>query len=159
MQPNEEYENLIDDAFDDNDTSHDLQDSQLAQYEAATYPQQNEKSDLFAWFWKVTRLKKPFELIRTGNLSKHEIGDSKVSIRDSMHLSQLSEVCGHDLLAKYFRNFAGVTSASSMSHKGWFMDLSISQKRVRERTKHDGMTPERKKLFSRGKNKSPANEE
>lgn len=147
-----EYEEMLDDAEDQLDASTELTDAQIDQYESGTYPQTKEKSDLYAWFWRVTRLSKPTSIIRVGNLDKAEIGEHGISVRDAMNLATLGEIFHHEKFGKYWHDRAMVTSASSMAKKGWFMDLSISQRKVRERAKSSTSTPSEKwRLFGKKK--------
>ena len=131
---NEEYEEYVDDVDDEIDDSQDLKEAQLEQF-GGTYPESKEKQDLFQWFWKVTRLSKPFQLVKVGNLNNTEIGQHKIPVREAMNLWVLGHTFNHGIFGNYFAQIAKITSATSMAKQGWFMDLSISQKRVRARTK------------------------
>jgi hypothetical protein len=122
---------MIDETEDNYDTSVDVQDSQLDQY--STFSMEKEKSDLYSWFWRVVGLMKPFKLIKVANLNNVELGEPGISIRDSMNLAHLGTIFKHHKFAQYWANRAKVISVSSMAKKGWFMDLSISQRRIRER--------------------------
>ncbi len=130
----ESYEELLEQAEDEVDDSEDIRESQLDSF-AGTYPEQKEQQNLYNWFWKVVRLKKPFQLAKVGNLDKHEIGVNVISVRDAMNLWVLGNTFRHPVFGNYFAQMAKITSATSMAKKGWFMDLSISQKRVRQRSK------------------------
>lgn len=138
-------EDLQDQFDDDIDQGQDLQEAQLSQYEYGTVPQQKEQQGLYNWFWKVVRLSKPFRLVKVGNLSKVEIGEHIISVRDAMNLSHLGKIFHHQLFGDYWATRAKITSATSMAKGGWFMDLSISQKRVRGRIKSSSLTGEKKK--------------
>ena len=131
---NEDYEELLDEAEDQVAQTEDLSDAQLESLEQ-TISQPKQTSDIYNWFWKVVRLKKPFELVRAGNLSFNEIGENRVSVRDAMNLAVLGDIFHHKKFASYWQDIAGITSATSMAKKGWFMDLSISQRRIREKSK------------------------
>lgn len=137
MVGEEGYEQIepeqLDEVEDQYDDSQDLNENTLDQYE--TYSQQKEKSDLFNWFWKVTRLKDTFRLVKTGNLFSTEIGDNIISVRDAMNLANLGRIFHHDKFGEYWDSRAQIISATSMARKGWFMDLSISQKKVRDRVR------------------------
>ena len=154
MEP-DEYEDLIDDSLDDYDSAQDLQEGQIEQFEAGTFPMQKDKSDQYNWFWRVVRLAKADRLIRVGNLDKNEIGNANVSIRDGMNLAQLGKIFGHKKFGEYWENLSATTSASSMAKKGWLIESSISQKRVRGREKKSEWTPDKKRMFS----KSPEKQE
>lgn len=130
----DEYEDIIDEAEDQYEDSQDLQDLQTEQFET-TYPVAKEKSDIFTWFWRVVRQEEPFKLVKTANLNKLEIGEHGISVRDAMNLAYLGDIFHHKKFGEYFGNRTKIIAATSMAKKGWLMETSISQKRVRERSK------------------------
>jgi len=145
----EEY----DEAEDQYEDSQDVTEGQIDQYDAGTYSMPKEKSDLYNWFWKVVRLDQPGRLSKVGNLTKVEIGDHGISMRDAMNLANLGEIFHHNKFAMYWKQRAMITSSTSMSKNGWFMDLSISQKKVRAREKSS--TPfEKSRIFGKKKRTS-----
>lgn len=151
MEP-EDYENIVQEAEDDLDTQRDIQEGQVDQLESGAYSGLKQNQDIYLWFWKVTQLMHPPKLIRVGNLDKTEIGNARIPIRGAMEFAQICRVLKHDLVAEYFEKLAGMTSASSMAKKGWFMDLSISNKKIRERGKASSESFMKKKgFFSRDK--------
>jgi len=145
----EEYQDAVDDLEDQYDHEQDLQDLQDSQLDSyGTVPSKKEQQTLYTWFWKVVRLGEQFRLAKVGNLSYQEIGDHGISVRDCMNLNYLGQIFGHEGFGNYFGNRAKIISATSMSKKGWFMDLSISQRKVRERAR--ATTPEQKwRLFKK----------
>lgn len=144
-----DYEDVLDETQDQYDAAGELQDAQLDNYEASL-PSAKEQSSIYTWFWKVARLKKPTQIIKVGNLDKAEIGDHGVSVRDAINLSNLGHIFHHETFGDYWAQRAVTNSASSMAKKGWFMDLSISQKRVRERQKGSSpLTKQKWRMFNR----------
>lgn len=129
----EEYLDIIDETEDDLDDSQDFKENQIEGYGVS--PTFKESSDIYNWFWKVVRLDKPMRIVRVGNLNSQEIGLNSISVRDALNLHQLGKTFKHPTFGNYFAHLAKITSATSMSKKGWFMDLSISQKKVRERSR------------------------
>ena len=144
----DEYEDLVDEVEDEYEQSQDLQDAQLAQYEA-TYPQAKPEQSIYNWFWRVVRLNKPFRLAKVGNLDKAEIGEHGISMRDAMNLAHLGQIFHHPKFGNYFATRSKIIAASSMAKKGWFMDLSISQKKVRERARQASSGEQKWRLFKR----------
>jgi len=128
----EDVQDYFDEAEDDIDESTDIRDSQFDSY-AETTPSQAQKQDLYSWFWKVVRLKKPLQLAKVGNLNNTEIGQQKITMRDALNLWVLGNTFHHPTFGRYFAQISKITSTTSMARQGWFMDLSISQKKVRER--------------------------
>ena len=140
---------IIDEAEDEFEQSQDISDGQLEQYNSY---QQKSEQNLYHWFWKVVRLNKPFRLAKVGNLTNPEIGEFGVSMRDAMNLAHLGHLFGHHKFGNYFATKSKITAATSMSRKGWFMDLSISQKKVRERAKTSSSADKQKwRLFNKEK--------
>ena len=144
---------IIDEAEDEFEQSQDISDGQLEQYNSY---QQKSEQNLYHWFWKVVRLNKPFRLAKVGNLGNKEIGEFGISMRDAMNLAHLGHIFRHHKFGNYFATRSKIISATSMSRGGWFMDLSISQKRVRERAKKSSSGDDKQKwrLFNK-KNKEP----
>lgn len=149
----ENFENLQDEYEDEFEQSQDVQDAQLEGYEA-TYPKQKVEQSLYNWFWKVVRLDKPFSLAKVGNLSKVEIGDHGISMRDAMNLAHLGQIFHHHKFGNYFATRSKIIAASSMAKQGWFMDLSISTKKVRERARKSSSGEEKWRIFNRKKNQA-----
>lgn len=131
----EDEEEAIDEAEDNFEEDKEFRESQMDNM-SATFPEQKEQQNIYNWFWRVVRLKKPFSLVKVGRLTKEEIGKNNISIRDSLNLWVLGNTFHHKKFGSYFATLAKINSASSMAKDGWFMDLSISQKKVRERTRH-----------------------
>jgi len=130
----------------------DISDGQEEAYET-TSPQQKQEASLYNWFWRVVRLNKPFRLAKVGNLSNPEIGEHIISMRDAMNLAHLGHIFRHRKFGNYFATRSKIVAATSMARKGWFMDLSISQRKIRERAKHSPSEQQKQKwrLFNRQK--------
>lgn len=127
----DDYEELQEEYEDELDSNQDIQEGQEDSY--GIYPTPKEKSDIYNWFWKVLKIAKPKQMVRAANLDKQEIGDHIISVRDCLNLSKLGHIFGHEKFGDYFSQRAGIVSATSMAKKGWLMELSISQKKVRSR--------------------------
>lgn len=148
---------FVDDAEDHLDEADELQESQLDAYGAGTYPEQKQQENIYNWFWKVVNLKIPIEkVVKVGNLTATEIGVANISVRDAINLSNLGQIFHHPTFGNYFANLAKVTAVTSMAKKGWFMDLSISQKRVRERQRADASSEKQPwRMFGKKKKQNP----
>lgn len=155
-----EFDEIDENIEDEIDTGRDLQDAQLDSYESGAIPSAREQQNLFNWFWRVVRLIDPQKQIKVGNLTRQEIGQHIVSVRDCMKLHQLGTIFHHDTFGKFFAVQAMNTSASSMALHGWLMETSISQKKVREKGNKPSSSSEfaqKKKwrLFSGKKEETP----
>jgi len=161
MEEIEEYQNAVDDLDDQYDQDQDIQDAQLESY--GTVPSKKGQESLYTWFWNVVNLGRekftdeeeeliPIKLAKVGNLSNVEIGEYGISMRDCMNLATLGKIFGHEKFGMYFGSRAKIVAATSMAKKGWFMDLSISQRKVRERSRASTSSSEQKwRLFNRKK--------
>jgi len=148
-------EEILDEAEDEIEEGQDLRDAQMDSY-SGSYPTEQQKDTLFNWFWRVVRLKRPFQLVKVGNLAKEEIGLHRISVRDSMNLWVLGHTFNHPTFGNYYATIAKINSATSMAKKGWFMDLSISQRKVRSREKSRQFGEQGWRLFGK---KKPVQEE
>jgi|TARA_R100000750_G_scaffold62840_1_gene58452 hypothetical protein len=153
MEKENEYIEQLDEVEDQLEDSDELQENQIEQYTGGTYPETKEQQNLFQWFWRVVNLGKPDKIVRVGNLSMQEIGTATISVRDAINLSNLGHIFRHPTFGSYFATLAKTTSSTSMAKKGWFMDLSISQKKVRERQRQTSSSGQQtwKKIFGKSK--------
>jgi hypothetical protein len=149
MEELEEYKDTVDDLEDQYDQDEEVQEAQLESY--GTVPSKKEQQSIYSWFWKVVRLGEQQKLAKVGNLTYAEIGEHIVSVRDCMHLSVLGSIFGHKGFGRYFEDRAKITSSTSMSKKGWFMDLSISQRKIRERARASAPEQQKWRIFSKKK--------
>lgn len=148
----DEYEDIVDETEDNFDQSQDLQDAQYEQLEA-TFPQAKKEESIYNWFWKVVRLDNPDKSVKVGKLSKQEIGDHIISVRDALNLAYLGNIFKHKTFGQYWATRSKIISSSSMAKDGWFMDLSISQKKVRERARKKTSDGEQKwRMFKKNQN-------
>lgn len=136
-----------DEALDEFEQGQDISDGQEDAYSSATYPQAKSEQSLYNWFWKVVKLDKPFKLAKVGNLNNTEIGQAKTTMRDSLTLANLGHTFHHNKFGNFWATNAKIISATSMARGGWFMDLSISQRKIRERQKRGGSSPEGQKKW------------
>jgi len=159
MTEDNDYEELMDESEDEFEQSQDIADGQAESYEGGTYPQEKPEQSLYNWFWKVVRLDKPFKIAKVGNLSTAEIGQPKTTMRDSLVISNLGHTFHHHKFGNFWATNAKIISATSMAKNGWFMDLSISQRKIRERQRR-GSSPEGQKKWRlfQGKQKAEGKE-
>jgi len=157
----EQMDEFLDETEDGLDQNEEIQDGQEASYEYGTVPSMKQQDSIYKWFWKVVQLgeikqldPETIKLIKVGNLHNTEVGETTISVRDALNLNHLGNIFGHPQFGAYFGSKAMITSATSMSRKGWFMDLSISQKKVRERARGESSSSGNKgwRMFS-GKKK------
>jgi hypothetical protein len=129
----DDFQTIVDETEDDLDISQEIQDGQSDPYDIGSIPQSKESQSLYTWFWKLVKENKPMRSIKVGRLSRQEIGDCNIPIRESLNLNELGKTFHHPTFGKFFATHARNIAASSMARDGWLMELSISQKKVRER--------------------------
>lgn len=103
-------------------------DEQREQWEEAggNYPQAKRPDSLFSLFKNVWSTK---DSSKVANLDKTELGDLGMSVRDCQRIALLSELLHHKKFAKYFAEQGEITLATSMSKKGWFVELFVTSKK------------------------------
>lgn len=70
-----------------------------------------------------------------GFLTSEELGKSKMSVRDQLDIANYFEGEGLEGLGEYFKKKAEITFASSMSKKGWFGNLIVTQIKKEQKVK------------------------
>lgn len=90
------------------------------------YPAARRVESLFSLFKKVWRTS---DSSKVANLEKQEIGDLGISVRDAQNISSFSRFLGHGGVSTYFKNIGEITLATSMSRKGWFVELFVTSKK------------------------------
>lgn len=90
------------------------------------YPQASKSPSLFSLFKDVWRTP---DSSKVANLDKTEIGDLGISVRDCQEIATLANLLGHKKFSVYFMDMAEITSATSMSKKGWFVEMFVTSKK------------------------------
>ena len=142
----------VDEIEDEFDQSQELSDFQADQV-GYSVAEPKEQNNIYTWFWKVVNLMHQGKLAKVGNLNSSEIGEHGISVRECMNLHFLGETFGHARFGEYFENRAKIISATSMSRRGWFMDLSISQRKIRARQRESSPQASEKKFGMFGNKK------
>ncbi len=133
----------VDDIEDELDQGQEMQENQADQLENSMSAPK-EQNNIYTWFWRVVNLMNQPKLAKVGNLNSAEIGEHGISVRECMNLHFLGETFGHPIFGEYFENRAKIISVTSMSRKGWFMDLSISQRKIRARQRESSSQQSKK---------------
>lgn len=113
--------------FQDNYTEEqrDLWDEQYGNYPAAKKPE-----SLFSLFKDVAKSKNSTKF---GNLDLRELGDAGYSVRDSQRIALLAGLLKHPDFGKYFMGIGEINLGTSMSKKGWFVELFVSTKKFAQK--------------------------
>lgn len=93
----------------------------------ANLPGGRKPESLFSLFkdvWRTTNSTK------VGNLDQRELGDIEFSVRSCLNIGLLARLLHHKAFAQYFDGKAEIVTASSMSKKGWFVELFVTSKKA-----------------------------
>lgn len=110
-------------------------------------PSASQKDNLFRFFRKILTTK---DTTRIGNLKPEELGLSKLGVRHYQELANYAEVEGLDLVKDYFMNRSNIVTSTSMSKKGFWSQLFVTNIKKQE-TKTLEAAKEKKKWFGNKK--------
>lgn len=86
-----------------------------------------------------------------GNLGKDELGRPRMNVRDQLDLAGYFDGEGLDKLGNYYRNKAEITFSSSMSKKGWFGNLIVTQIKKEQKVTKEPSDQVKKNIFGKPK--------
>ncbi len=136
----------LDEIEDQYEDQRDLQESQQESYDA-TYPATKADPSVYNLFWKVLRLD---DSTKVANLTRKEIGDLNISVRDAQKLGMLGHVFHHQTFGNFFIALSEITNKTSMSKDGWFSELFVSQKKFSQRSRRSSsLNKDKWKLFGK----------
>lgn len=87
-------------------------------------PEPQKKEGLFKFFREILSQK---DTTRIGNLSTTELGVTRLGVRSLQELSLYADAEGLDLVADYLSDKADVLTSTSMSKKGFWSKLFVTQ--------------------------------
>lgn len=87
-------------------------------------PEPQKKEGLFKFFREILSQK---DTTRIGNLSTTELGVTRLGVRPLQELSLYADAEGLDLVADYLSDKADVLTSTSMSKKGFWSKLFVTQ--------------------------------
>jgi len=90
-------------------------------------PGGRKPESLFSLFKDVWRKN---DSTKVANLDGRELGDLGISVRDCQRIALLGRLFHHNKFADYFNGTGEVTLATSMSKKGWFVELFVTSKKA-----------------------------
>jgi len=109
-------------------------------------PQAEDKDSQLKFFREILAMK---ETWKVGNLKDVEIGQSSLSVRSCLELSQYAEAEGLDLVSQHFMHRGDIVAATSMGRKGFMAQLFVTSIKKEQKLKTD--TGEKKPWFGRNK--------
>ena len=86
-------------------------------------PTPEKKEGIFRFFREILFLK---DTTRIGNLLNTELGQARLGVRHYLELGAYAEVEGLDTVAKYLRGKAEIITSTSMSRKGFWAKLFVT---------------------------------
>lgn len=113
------------------------------------FPSAEKKDSTFRFFKEILQM---VDTTRVGNLATSELGEVKVGVRDYQHIANYAEAEGLELVAEYLRAKSNVITATSMSKKGFWAQLFVTNIKKEQKVKDDG----KKKTTFFGKPKEEA---
>lgn len=110
-------------------------------------PEPERKDNLFKFFREILFLK---NTTRVGNIDATELGSTKLGVRPLLEVSRYADAEGLDKVAEYLVNKAEIITSTSMSKKGFWAKLFVTQ--IKSEQKTTPKEPTKKKWFSFKKN-------
>ena len=104
------------------------------------------KESLFKFFNKILTIK---DTTRIGNLTAPEIGLGRLSVRGNKSIALYARAEGLTLVEDYFNDLSNILTESSMSKKGFWSQLFVTQ--IRKESKMKDKSPDKKKWFGKDK--------
>ena len=102
------------------------------------------KENLFKFFNKILTRK---DTTRVANLTRQEVGLSEVSVRGWKRIAHYADAENLDTVAEYMRGQSEIITATSMSIKGFWSQLFVTN--IRKESKSKDKSSEKKKWFSK----------
>ena len=94
------------------------------------YPIAKKPDSLFTLFKDVWRTS---DSSKVANLEKDELGDLGISVRDCQRIALLAGVLHHKKFGSYFDEQGEITLSTSMSRKGWFVEMFVTTRKFAHR--------------------------
>ena len=111
-----------------------------------SYSEPKPIGGIYALFQEVLGMPKT---TKVANLSKFELGNLDLTVRDSMRIAMIAETFHHPGFAKFFSDQAEIITASSMSKNGWFPELFVTSKKFAQRDTSSSINlPQQQKKWS-----------
>jgi len=95
-------------------------------------PKPQDKDNLFKFFRHILTVK---DTTRIGNLSTMEIGMGRLSVRGNKSIALYAGAEGLDLVKDYFNDLSNILTESSMSKKGFWAQLFVTNIKKEQRLK------------------------
>ena len=107
-------------------------------------PTAAKKDNIFKFFRDILTVK---DTTRIGNLKPEELGLSKLGVRHYLELANFMDSEGMDTVKDYFVNRSNIVTSTSMSRKGFWSQLFVTQ--IKREQKDKVKEPEKKGWFKK----------
>lgn len=87
-------------------------------------PEPERKDNIFKFFREILSIP---DTTRVGNLKDTELGQSRLGVRHYLEASIYADAEGLGTVARYLRQKAGIITSTSMSRKGFWSKLFVTQ--------------------------------
>jgi len=119
-----------------------------AQEKSYGSPTQQKKDSALILFRDLIKEK---DSKKFGNLTTEELGKTNLSVRGMLNIANYFDVEGLSSIGDYYRRKAEIINASSMSRKGWFGQLIVTQIKKEMKEAREPTPEVRRSIFGRGK--------
>ena len=96
------------------------------------YPEPPRRDSLLILMREIIGLGDPDSQVKTGNLTKEELGKPKINVRDAIRIASYAETEGHFLVSNYFAALAGSIAGRGLSKNALLVQLPFTQRRQTE---------------------------
>ena len=86
-----------------------------------------------------------------GNFDTTELGKPRINVRDQLDIAGYFDGEGMEQMGDYFRNKAEITFSTSMSKKGWFGNLIVTQIKKEQKVSKEPSDQVKKNIFGKPK--------
>ena len=121
-----------------------------AQEKSYGSPTQQKKDSALILFRDLIKEK---DSRKFGNLTTEELGKTNLSVRGTLNIASYFDAEGLTTIGDYFRQKAEITNATSMSRKGWFGNLIVTQIKKDLKETREPSPEVRRSIFGRSKSK------
>ena len=100
--------------------------------EETGFPEAPKKDDVVKFFRDILNLKgnQYDQISRTGNLKEEELGSLPLHTRAYLNIANYCDSEGIDTVASYLRDKSNIIINTSLSRKGEFLKLLVTQKKI-----------------------------
>ena len=111
-------------------------------------PTEHKKDTALALFRDLIKEK---DSRKFGNLTTEELGKTSLSVRGILNIANYFDIEGLTPIGDYYRRKGEIINATSMSRKGWFGQLIVTQIKKEQKETREPTAEVKRSIFGRGK--------